>query len=343
MTNIVTPPAGDFTPGAKATLDYSAAVINAAWNQANAKYDTFETKIDAITDEAAGWLGTLSAPHVTAGTVATPVVVEPPVDIPASQSAGDVMVLFDTKYAELVAMLSDKFVSFRNTYFPNDTADYAAVESWIQGAVANPNGGLPVAVQQQITADDQARILSDTTRASDAVLQTFAARRFPLPPGAASSAVLQIQQKSQDAMAESSRKITMASVDMMKFAVEKSVGLRQMAMNDAIEYIKAIASAPEMASRLVGIGYDAQSKLISSVSQFISARTEVQKLISSVGEFNVTTGLEAATKNQASDLTLIEDRLKALLTECQALAQMATSLFNNLHASAGTSYSASTS
>ena len=253
------------------------------------------------------------------------------------------MVLFDTKYAELVTMLSDKFVSFRNTYFPNDAADYAAVEAWIQGAVANPNSGLPVAVQQQITADDQARILSDTTRASDAVLQTFAARRFPLPPGAAASAVLQIQQKSQDAMAESSRKITMASVDMMKFAVEKSVGLRQLAMNEAIEYVKAIASAPEMASRLVGIGYDAQSKLISAASQFYSARTDVQKLISSVGEFNVTTALEAATKNQASDLTLIEDRLKALLTECQALAQLATSLFNNLHASAGTSYSASTS
>jgi hypothetical protein len=339
--SIVSAPSGNFTPGALATLTYSAAVINAAWEQANTKYADFETKIGNITDQSTGWLSTLTSPHVTAGTVATPTVVEPAVDIPATQSADDVMTLFDTKYAELVTMLSDKFVSFRTTYFPNDAAEYAAVETWIQGAVANPNGGLPVAVQQQITADDQARVLSDTTRASDAVLQAFAARRFPLPPGAAASAVLQIQQKSQDAMAESSRKITMASVDMMKFAVEKSVGLRQMAMNDAIEYVKAIASAPEMASRLVGIGYDAQSKLISAASQFYSARTDVQKLISSVGEFNVTTGLEVASKNQAADLTLIEDRLKALLTECQAIAQMATSLFNNLHASAGTSYSAS--
>ena len=38
---------------------------------------------------------------------------------------------------------------------------------------------------------------------------------------------------------------------------------------------------------------------------------------------------------------MIENRLKALLTECQALAQMVTSLFNNVHASAGTSYSVS--
>lgn len=332
---------GTYTPGAETALHAAIDVINESWAQANTKLAAFEAKIDAITDEATGWLSTLAAPHVTAGTVTAPNVIEPNVTIPESQSAGDVMTLFDTKYAELVTVLSDKCVTFLTTYFPNDAADYAAVESWIQGALANPSAGLPVAVQQQLTADDQARILSDTTRASDAVLQTFAARRFPLPPGAAASAVLQIQQKAQDSMAESSRKITMASVDMMKFAVEKSVGLRQMAMNDAIEYVKVIASAPEMATRLVGVGYDAQSKLISAASQFYSARIDVQKLISSVNEFNVTTGLEAATKNQVADLTLIEDRLKALLTECQAFAQMATSLFNNLHASTGTSYGVS--
>ena len=39
-----------------------------------------------------------------------------------------------------------------------------------------------------------------------------------------------------------------------------------------------------------------------------------------------------------ADMSL-EDKLKALLMECQALAQMATSLFNNVHASAGASYS----
>jgi hypothetical protein len=35
---------------------------------------------------------------------------------------------------------------------------------------------------------------------------------------------------------------------------------------------------------------------------------------------------------------MFEYRLKAMMSELQALSQMATSLFNNLHASAGTSY-----
>ena len=59
---IVTVPEGNFTPGALATLQFSANVINATWDLANAKYDTYEQKITAITDAATGWLSTLAAP-----------------------------------------------------------------------------------------------------------------------------------------------------------------------------------------------------------------------------------------------------------------------------------------
>jgi hypothetical protein len=57
----------------------------------------------------------------------------------------------------------------------------------------------------------------------------------------------------------------------------------------------------------------------------------------------MTTELEAKSRNQAAQLALIEDRLKALLAECQALAQMATSLFNNRHTGASMSYGANIS
>jgi hypothetical protein len=45
----------------------------------------------------------------------------------------------------------------------------------------------------------------------------------------------------------------------------------------------------------------------------------------------------------AASSAVVEDRLKALLTEIQAFAQIATRLFNNLHASSGTSYNVSVS
>lgn len=332
----VTP--GDYTPGAQSSLNAMAAVINAAWEQGNTKSADFSARIDAITDEATGWLSTQSAPHITGGSVDAPSVIEPNVTIPTSQSAGDVMTLFDTKYAEMVTMLSDKFTAFRTAYFPDESGAYSAAESWLKAALENPTSGLPVAVQDQLLTEDKDRITADATRASDAVIQSLAARRFPMPSGAAASALLQIQQKAQDEIAGSSRKLTIISVDMMKFAVEKTLGLRQVAMGAAVEYIKAIAS-PDSMSQLVNVGYDAQSKLISAASQFYNSRTAVAELTAKVSQFNVSTALDVAVKNQASDLALIEDRLKALLSECQLLAQMATSLFNNVHASAGTSYS----
>ena len=330
----VTP--GNYTPGAATILDSATSLINESWSQANAKLADFEARIDAITNEATGWLSTLNAPHVTAGSVATPTVAEPAVDIPSSQSATDVMSLFDAKYAELVALLADKFVAFRNEYFPDDSGTFGAAQTWLATAIAD--GGIPETVRQQLLADDQARVLVEVNRATDDLLTRFAAMRFPVPPGAALAAVTEIEQKAQDAMAESSRKITASLIQNMQFAVEKAIGLRQLAMGSAIDYIKALASAPEMATQLVGVGYDAQSKLISAASSFYNARTGAAELVAKVGQFNVGTALDAAAKNQASDLTMIEDRLKALLTACQALAQAATSLYNNLHASAGLGY-----
>lgn len=329
---------GNYTPGAETALRGAIDLINESWSQANEKHAAFEARIDAIADEATGWLSTQAAPTITAGTADAPTITEPAINIPASQSADNVMTLFDSKYLELVALLSDKFTAFRTAYFPDEATAYNAAEDWLQAAIANPEAALPPTVAAQIVTDDRDRIVADAARASDAVLAQFATRRFPLPPGAAAAATLEIQNKAQDEIAATGRKVVLASIEQMRFVIQQVMGLRQSAMDSAIKYISALASGPEMASRLVGIGYDAQSKLISAASQFYNSRIAAAEVTAKVQQFNVSTELDAASKNQTAELTLIEDRLKALLTECQALAQMATSMYNNLHVSAGMGY-----
>ena len=137
--------------------------------------------------------------------------------------------------------------------------------------------------------------------------------------------------------AENSRKLMMAYVEQMKFAVEKTLGMRQQAMSEAIAYINALATGPAMAGQIVGTGYDAQSKLISSVSSFYNARTDANRLVKQAEQFNVTAKFTKDEKNTANDLRILEESVKLMLTEAQAIAQMATSMFNNLHASAGVS------
>ncbi len=332
---IITVPEGSFTPGAEFAMGTIASVINAAWEQANNKQSSFETKVANATSS---WLDTETPPFMAAANVAAITVDEPAVSIPATADKADVLDTFDTKYLELVALLSDKFALFRSTYFPDEQVAYTAAEDWLQGAVANPSQGLPSAVAAQVLTDDKDRILSDSVRAQDEVLATFAAKRFPLPPGAAASAVLQIQQSAMDKVAESSRKVAIASIEQMRFAVQNLMSLRQNAMGSAVSYIQALASGPDMASRVVGIGYDAQSKLISSAASFYNARTEAKKLTASINQANASFEQDAGKENLKSELTLIEDRLKAMLTEAQSLAQMATALYNNVHAGANTGY-----
>lgn len=332
--SLITPPEGNFTPGAQFSIDTIAAVINAAWQQGNEKQTLFETKIANATS---GWLDTETPPFMAAAVIPEMTVDEPVVSIPASVDVTDVMAQFDAKYAEIVGILSTKFTDFRTTYFPNEQGAYAAAESWLKAAAENPTQAIPATVADQILTDDSDRILADATRAQADVLATFAARRFPLPPGAAASAVLQIQQTAQDKIAESSRKVAVMSVEQMKFAVERLVSARQVAMSAAVQYIQALAS-PDMASNLVSTGYDAQSKLISAVAGFYNARTNAKQLTASIRQANAGFEQEAGKSNLQSELTLIEDRLKAMLTEAQAIAQMATALYNNISARAGTDY-----
>ena len=336
MVDIVT--AGPLVDGAGSPYVIIPNLLNASWNQALSEK---ASQAAALSTAQTTFLDLTNSPHVTAGSVTPVAVTEPTVNIPATANTTDIMSVFDTKYLELVALLSDKFVAFRSEYFPDESNAYTAAEDWLQAAMMN--GGIPLTVQEQILGDDEARILADAARASDAVIDQFAARGFPLPPDVAASMVLQIQQKAQDEVAESSRKIAIMSVENIKFVIEKVLGLRQSAMDAAIKYISALASGPEMASKVIGIGYDAQSKLISAASQFYGARIQAAELTNRVNQFNTSTSLEAATKNQMADLSLIQDNVKALLAASASFAQTATALFNNLHVSASVSGNTSNS
>ena len=328
---IVTAPYDPLVPGLYAGMQFSADVINATWDQANTKVTAFEAKVDDIQNMLVTGIA-----DITADVANETEVVEPTVTIPTDVSVTDVMSTFDAKYQQLIAMLVDKFTGFQTAYFPNDAVLYGKAEDWISAAIDDPSG-IPAAVKAQMLSDESDVILAEASRASDAALATFAARRFPMPPGAAASAVIQINQKAQDSIAESARKITVASVENLKFAIEKALLCRQTAMNAALDYIKALMSSPDLAARMTGVGYDAQSKLISAVTGFYGARIDANKLVKQAEQFNVTTKLHKDEKNLNVDVMMVEEKVKVLLSEAQAIAQMATALFNNLHASSGVS------
>jgi hypothetical protein len=425
MTDIVSVPEGDFTPGALATLQFPAALINAAWGQANDKYDLHAEKMALVSNvEGTGWLDEAAAPTIsdTAAAAATPaltsataaapaltaaVVVaptsststavtpaDPNVTVPTALTATDVLGTFNTQQLALWDQLVDGVADFRTTYFPDDTTSYNLAEDWLQAAAASTSG-LPAAVAAQMLSDDKDRILAEANRATDATLARFAAMRFPMPPGAAVAAALGIQQAAQGEIAASARKITIAGVEQVKWAIEKLISLRQMAMTAALQYAQTLAGASPAATQITSAAYEAQTRLINTAAAYLSARASAADIAMKNNQFNISSALQIADigtknsqfnvdaavriadvetrtaqanvdaairiaeigtknnqfnaglalqadeKNQAAELSVLDNRVRVMLSELQSLAQMATALYNNLHVSSGTSYGVS--
>lgn len=235
----------------------------------------------------------VTAGAVSSGTAPVPTITAPDVYIPSSITMPDLWLEWKTQYLEIAEWLVGEYTTWITTYAPNNQALYTAAEDSLLAAIQN-DSYLPPSVQAQIWGDDAARILSDKTRAQDAVVAQFAARRFPMPLAASVSAVMQIEQKAQDALAESSRKIAVMSVEQYRFVIQQALSARDMVLKAANEYIRALAGAPDMASKLVGIGYDIQTKLISAAAAFYNADANAKDIIAKVSEFNVSSALEAS-------------------------------------------------
>jgi len=324
MTDIVSVPTGNFTPGARATLEFPAALINAAWNQANAKFELFEYKMGLVTNTGGtGWLDdaavpVISAPSVAftnptstnsisatsefeAANVATPALTtavistptDPGVTVPTDVTEESVIATFTSEQQDLWDQLVDGFVGFRTSYFPNENTLYATAETWLQDALDNAHG-LPSAVAAQVLTDSSDRISVELSRATDSITARFAASRFPLPSGALASAVLQLQQKAQDDIADASRKLVIASIEQLRFVVDKVLGLRQSAMAAALDYCKTLASATPGAVQLTEAAYDAQVKLINSAAAYYGARINASEAVAKVSQFNVDAAVKIA-------------------------------------------------
>jgi len=310
-------------------------LINATWNLALTQSTAVGAKTAAIT-AASGMLDPTLAPQISGGSVSVPSITAPAVNIPANITVPSLFADWKTEYLDLANWLVGEYTSWISTYAPNNQALYAAGESSLLAAIQSDTY-IPAAVQANIMGDASAAILSDKVRAQDAVVAQFAARRFPMPAAASTSAIMQIEQKAQDAMAEAGRKIMVMSVEQYRFVIEKVIAARGMILEAANKYVLAIASAPDAASKLLGVGYDIQTKLISAAAQFYNADAQAKEVIAKVGQFNTSLALDVSKANQASELQIIEDNLKALLGEIGSITQQATALFNNLHVQASMS------
>lgn len=321
-------------PSSDTALEIVRDVIEASWEQANIKSAAYSSKVATMTG-VGGVLDLNGTPEVTAGSVAVPTITAPNITI-ADAAVNDVFDTFTTEYLEIATWLTGQFTTFIATYCPNNTALYTAAEDSLRSALASGTY-LPPALADQIVTDERDRITADAARAQADVLESFATKRLPLPSGAASAAALKIQRKAQEEVAGAIRKVAIMSVEQYRYVIDKSLDARKLMLDAAIDYVKALASGPDMISRMVNIGYDAQSKMVSAASEFYRADANAKETVSKVAQYNASLALDAGKFNASSTLEMLDKNLKALIADAQSIAQEAVSLFNNLHAQASVS------
>ena len=262
--------------------------------------------------------------------------IEPPVSIPTNATGVD-GALYGSTYDQIITDLSDKFAGFFSEYFPNE-CDYLQEAQTKLCEVLAGGTGIPAHVENQIWQRDRSRVLEDVSRARDDVLSTFAARGFPLPPGAAAHAMRLAEVDAHNKIAQQSRDVAIKHVEILveniKFAVQQALDYRIKGIQAAGDYIKVLALGPEIAMKLATSAAGAQAQLISAASQYYRNRIAVEELRLDALKFNASGQLESSIAH----VRAFSDRLRAqadtLSAAARAAGDQAAAALNAVHASA---------
>lgn len=312
-------------------------VFDNSWDKANSASSKTETMFADALKQASG---TPSA--AAAATGFTPNVVEPNVAIPY-MAEGASLARYHEISTAVINQLVPLFRGYIDEYFPNECGYLEAAQLWICDAIKEGGTGIDAVVEDKLWQRDRARVLAEVNRAGQEVLSTFAARGFPLPPGAAVHQLNLMQVEAQNKIAQQSRDVAIKAFDTeienVRFAVGKAIDLYTAAMSAASDYIRALSIGAQAGIQLVPSVTDSQSRLISAANDYYRSRISVEELRMKAkitdAEFLQQTRIKAGDWS----MELLKARIEAAVEAARALAQQAAAALNGLHASASTGVS----
>lgn len=305
-------------------------ILNRAIDLGNEKSEKAEEMIDDAITASFGSSGVNVLP-----TPATPAVVEPPVNIPANATGLDTA-LFDSTYERIITDFSDKYAEFLTLYFPVNAALINACEAWMTNAIVNGGSGINAAVEGQIWQRARDRISVEAGATQNEAVAAWAARGFPMPPGAAIATIQTIQQKRNADLADVSRQAAIKAfeteIENVRFAIKTAIDYRVAAVQAAGDYIRVLALGPQIATQIATAASDAQARLIGAASSYYNARISVAQLAQQRNLAITDLNLRAAL--QTSENTVNYSRLRAdtAMGGAQALGQQASAALNAVNA-----------
>jgi hypothetical protein len=268
-------------------------------------------------------------------------IVEPSVYIPQNAVGVDTG-LYNTTYNQIYTLLTGEFNSFFGKYFPlTDNSDLTAAEAWMTKALTVGGTGLPAYVEAQIYDRERTTLVREGNRRADEALTMWAGRRYPVPPGALTYQINQINRETNERLAEQSRGIAIKQAELeienIRFAIEHVLQFRVNAMAAAGEYLKTISVIPQISSQLAIAAIDAQAKMISAASQYYNARIAVDTLKFQIAKTSTDYKMAGQQLDVPSYTTRAGHMATAASSAAQAAGYMASAALNALHSQANLS------
>ncbi|MDR3159947.1 MAG: hypothetical protein LBU11_13305 [Zoogloeaceae bacterium] len=328
-------PSGTFTPGAAFDVDAVIEIMRycgtvAAW---------FATHLDDDIDKALAKLG--NPPSMSAA-VATPLpnIPRPNVAIPEYAAESEVIQIAQN-VSDLIDRLLPIYTNFHKTYFPLTQATGAAAEIWMQRVLGGQ--GLEDSMRNALWEKERARVWREADREADRARTAYAGRGFSLPPGALLAAERGIREQAQRDLSAASREITIQEIELIKFAVDKAISLRSLAMEAANGYIDALVSSVVKAGEFFERQNDGQQKLINAVANWYTAESNAQKILWEARVDQARLTQEASKTNMETVAEYAKAQAQLIAQEAESTAKLASAAVNNLQMNASVGYSTSLS
>ncbi|MEO8391228.1 hypothetical protein [Polaromonas sp.] len=327
------PPGGD-----SVAAQFVSAVFETQFGIAQERLD----KSDQLSTDALNYI--VNAPQIAEVDIAASL------DLPDAPqidgfSPAELTALYQSTTDEIKAMLADGLSNFLTTYFPLGN-ELAAARAWVENAITNGGTGIKPAVEAQIWERDRSRLLTDAARATGESVSFWAAKGYPLPPGALVGAVSDIDQDLRNKIAQASRDVAIKQADLeienIRFAVDKALQLRTAAIQAAGDYIRTLALGPQLGAQLATAMLDAKAKLANVLTSFYQAKVTALELPARVAIADANAAVEVRKANLDSQVRLISARVATMEAAARAVATQASAALNALNANTGYSGNEST-
>ena len=242
-------------------------------------------------------------------------------------------------------MVTDRTLEMFDRFMPNGALlDEGDLKDLLMGELGGT--GIDPAVDDAIWARDRNRIMADGQRAQQELMATFAARRFPIPPGALVNAVNLAQQNMQDRIAEASAAIVTKRADQeiahRQFILERLTQLR----------VAVIGAAGDLLRTIVGLVDQSTGNVLKVEDYNMQVHNLRKAYLDAINQqYMLTRDKTAVAKSDAQQenrealyknaVNAVEKMIQAFTDEAKALSTQTAAILNALHGSVSTSASSS--